>query len=97
VQNGSFRCRLEFAPLNLASGQYFVDVATSMVNIGWDHYVDSAVTFDVPYSNPGQGTWEFKQHYGFGHLALPVTNVVTSSLAELPDLLQSELLASGKS
>lgn len=68
---GRFRTVLELPPLWLASGTYTFDIATALVNISWDHYIEDAVEFDVISSNPGGLSWEFKQSMGLGALALP--------------------------
>jgi lipopolysaccharide transport system ATP-binding protein len=69
-ENGLYKCRLELEPLWLASGSYALDVATSAINVGWDHYIESALEFDVPFSNPLGRELDFKQSYGFGAIAL---------------------------
>jgi lipopolysaccharide transport system ATP-binding protein len=68
---GLFCCELALPALWLASGTYFLDVTTSIVNVSWDHYVDSAVRFEVLFSNAGGESWDFKQSSGYGCLALP--------------------------
>ena len=67
---GIYRCDLELEPLYLASGQYFLDVTTSVANSNWDHFVESALEFEVPFANPRQLSWDFRQSYGFGCIAL---------------------------
>ena len=67
---GRYRTVVEFEPLWLASGSYSFDLATSVVNLDWDHYVDSALEFEVPCSNPGAQTWDFKQSLGYGSVAV---------------------------
>ena len=57
-------------PLWLASGAYSVDAMTSVVNCKLDHFVESACEFEVPFSNPNGHSWDFKQAYGYGPLAL---------------------------
>jgi lipopolysaccharide transport system ATP-binding protein len=57
-------------PLWLASGAYSFDLTTSVVNSHWDHYVEGMLEFEVVYSNPGGQSWDFKQSFGFGALAL---------------------------
>jgi lipopolysaccharide transport system ATP-binding protein len=68
---GRYRCILDFGPLQLASGAYSIDVTTSIVNATWDHYVESAVNFVVPFCNPSELPWDFRQSYGYGALAMP--------------------------
>lgn len=69
-EKGTYVSRLELKPLWLASGRYALDVTTSVINVSWDHYVESAFEFGVPFSNPHGCQLDFKQSYGFGPLAL---------------------------
>jgi lipopolysaccharide transport system ATP-binding protein len=69
-QAGTYRVILKLEPLWLASGSYTFDVATSVVNVEWDHYVNSAVWFDVQFSNACGRPWDFKQSYGYGAVSL---------------------------
>lgn len=70
AESGSYVCRFTLEPLWLASGTYALDITTSLVNQGWDHYVEGAVAFDVITSNPLGLSWEFKRSYGYGALAM---------------------------
>ena len=67
---GVYKTRLETEPLWLASGDYSVDVATSITNSAFDHYVEDAVSFQVLSCNRGNQAWDFKQSYGMGSFAL---------------------------
>jgi lipopolysaccharide transport system ATP-binding protein len=67
---GTYLCRFRFEPLWLASGPYAIEAATSVPNVNWDHIVELALQFDVPFSNPLNCKLDFKQSYGFGPLAL---------------------------
>ncbi len=67
---GRYACRVALRPPWLASGRYAFDVTTSVVNSNWDHYVESAVEFDVLFSNPGERSWDFRQSFGYGASAL---------------------------
>jgi lipopolysaccharide transport system ATP-binding protein len=69
-KKGTYQVKLNLAPLWLASGSYGFDVATSLVNIEWDHLVESAVEFHVQFSNPLGFPGEFKQSYGYGAMPL---------------------------
>jgi lipopolysaccharide transport system ATP-binding protein len=69
-RKGNYICHLCLEPMWLASGRYGFDVATAVANIRFDHYVESAMEFDVPFSNPLGHQLDFKQSYGFGTLAL---------------------------
>jgi len=73
-QPGVYTCRLELEPLWLASGSYYVEVRTSLANICWDHCVENACRFEVPFSNPTGRELDFKQSYGHGPLAWLVTS-----------------------
>jgi lipopolysaccharide transport system ATP-binding protein len=68
---GRYRTVLELQPVWLATGAYSLDVVTSAVNVGWDHYVSEAASLDVVASNPGGRPWDFKQDFGYGAFALP--------------------------
>jgi hypothetical protein len=67
---GSYTCRLEFEPILLASGSYSIDVTTAVANVTWDHYLEAAIQFDVPFSNPLGREFDFKQSFGYGSLVL---------------------------
>src|SRR5262249_51158559 len=70
LTKGVYNCRFELEPMWLASGTYTLEVRTSAINIGWDHCVDEAIEFDVPFSNPLGREFDFKQTYGYGPIAL---------------------------
>ena len=67
---GVYRYEFSIRPLALASGGYRMDVTTCHVNVGWDHYVRSALEFEVPFSSAPGSSWDFKQSYGYGTIAL---------------------------
>jgi lipopolysaccharide transport system ATP-binding protein len=67
---GRFICRFAIKPPHLASGSYSFDLATSVANVDWDHYVSDALAFDIHASNPGGLPWDFRQQAGYGSLAL---------------------------
>jgi len=69
-KKGTYRATMQFDPLWLAAGGYGFDVATSVPNTGWDHLVESAVGFEVQFSNALGYPWDFKQSYGYGFLTL---------------------------
>jgi len=84
---GVYRCTLDFGNLLLASGAYSIDLATSIVNVEWDHRVDAAVRFEVPFSNPSGLSWNFSQSYGYGALALLVKKDITfEPLHAIPEM-----------
>ncbi len=82
---GTYACTLNLEPLLLASGSYSLDVTTSVINAGWDHYVEMATQFDVAFSNPLGFAWDFRQAYGFGSLAMVGLKAVefSASIGEL--------------
>jgi lipopolysaccharide transport system ATP-binding protein len=70
-KKGAYRATVKFDPLLLAAGNYTFDVATSEPSADrWDHRVESAVEFEVQFSNALGFPWDFKQSYGFGCLTL---------------------------
>ena len=70
---GVYVCHIELEALWLASGSYSFDLATAVINSNWDHYVESAIEFDAASCNPKGFPWDFKQHYGYGQIALICT------------------------
>lgn len=71
---GRWRCRLSLAPMHLAAGAYGFDITTAVVHHGWDHFVEDALRFERPYANPGGGSWNFQQIYGYGSIAMPFSD-----------------------
>jgi homopolymeric O-antigen transport system ATP-binding protein len=69
-KKGTYQVNLNLSPLWLASGNYWFDVATALHNVEWDHFVESAIAFDVQFSNPLGFPFDFNQSYGYGNLAL---------------------------
>jgi lipopolysaccharide transport system ATP-binding protein len=70
-KKGTYRATIKLDPLLLAAGCYAFDVATSEPSANhWDHWVESAVEFEVQFSNALGYPWDFKQSYGFGALTL---------------------------
>jgi lipopolysaccharide transport system ATP-binding protein len=67
---GTYRILLEIEPLWLASGDYSLDIATSIANSVFDHYVEQAVSFQVLSCNPGDQSQDFKQSYKLGAFAI---------------------------
>lgn len=67
---GRFLCTFSIQPPPLASGSYSFDLATSVANVDWDHYVQDALSFDVHVSNPRGLPWDFRQQAGYGCVAL---------------------------
>jgi lipopolysaccharide transport system ATP-binding protein len=70
-KEGTYRATIKLDPLWLATGYYAFDVATSIPTADlWDHCVESAVEFEVQFSNALGYSWDFKQSYGYGSLTL---------------------------
>lgn len=67
---GRFLFTLDVKLPPLASGNYSLDLLTSIVNVAWDHYVSDALRFDVHISNPLGLPWDFRQADGYGCVAL---------------------------
>jgi lipopolysaccharide transport system ATP-binding protein len=67
---GTYNICFELEPAWIASGSYYVDVTTSVINSNWDHYVDGAIAFEVTGSNRNLRGWDFKQSFGYGAFAL---------------------------
>jgi lipopolysaccharide transport system ATP-binding protein len=61
---------IEIIPLNLASGIYRIEAKTSIVNVAWDHVVESACVFEVLFSNFNNSTYDYKASFNFGNIAL---------------------------
>ena len=79
---GVYKYIIKINPINLASGNYHLDAATSFANVGWDHLVVQAVDFEINYSNPTGTVWDFKSSYGYGNIALTCKEIKN-------DLIQS--------
>jgi lipopolysaccharide transport system ATP-binding protein len=69
-KKGCYRAIISLDPLWLASGNYHFDAATSIINQNLDHTVESAIEFDVAFSNAFGHSWDFKQSYGYGTITL---------------------------
>lgn len=66
---GLYTCRLKLGRMALAGGDYSLDMATSRVNIGWDHQANDVISFAVMPTNPNGRPWEFLFSGGYGSLA----------------------------
>ncbi len=80
---GVYKYTIMINPVNLASGNYHFDAATSFVNVGWDHLVVQAVDFEINYSNPTGTAWDFKSSYGYGNTALTCSDVKTDIIQHI--------------
>jgi hypothetical protein len=80
-QRGRYRSTIDLGPIWLASGNYVCDVATSVVNTHWDHFVENAFAFDVVFSNPGGQSWDFRHSLGYGSIAMPCTRTPSFVIA----------------
>jgi len=67
---GVYKTCLETEPIWLASGDYSIDVGTSLMHGGVDHGIEQAISFHVLSCNRGNQAWDFKQSYGVGAFAL---------------------------
>jgi len=76
-----YKCLLEIAALNLASGRYFFTVKTSFINIDWDVSAERIASFQVQYSNLSNPSWNFNYEQGLGSLALSCVNQPEFSVA----------------
>jgi lipopolysaccharide transport system ATP-binding protein len=74
---GIYEFMISFDPLHIASGNYFFDFGTSVINVGWDHFIERVVEFEVVYSNPNGTSWDYKSSFGYGNFALIGKNVLT--------------------
>jgi lipopolysaccharide transport system ATP-binding protein len=84
-RKGTYLCRLDLEPMWLASGSYILDAYTALINVAWDHSVESAFEFEVPFSNPEGREFDFRQIYGFGSLALLSASPVRFQQIGLPE------------
>jgi lipopolysaccharide transport system ATP-binding protein len=69
---GWFTAVIELQPMWLASGTYSLDVATSIPNVCWDHYVADAIEFECLHQNPRGLSFDFRQDQGYGPCALVI-------------------------
>jgi lipopolysaccharide transport system ATP-binding protein len=78
---GIYKYSIQLNPLLLASGNYYFDFMTSIINVSWDHMVERALSFEVILFNPTErGAWDFKSSYGFGNFALTCNNILCESI-----------------
>jgi lipopolysaccharide transport system ATP-binding protein len=78
TRKGVYRLSMSLEPLNLAAGQYSLDVATAIVNTwSWDHYAQDALSFKVQFANPAGLPWNFRQSFGHGAIALAFAGETT--------------------
>ena len=94
-EKGTYRATISLDPLRLATGIYAFDVATSVANSHWDHLVEFAVEFEVHLSNALGYTWDFKQSYGYGALALLCRSAV-EFVSVKPETGRGAALAEGR-
>jgi homopolymeric O-antigen transport system ATP-binding protein len=78
---GRFTAVIELQPMWLASGTYFLDTATSIPNVCWDHYVANAIEFECLHQNPRGLSFDFRQDQGYGPCALPIKEPIVFSPA----------------
>jgi lipopolysaccharide transport system ATP-binding protein len=76
---GRFTAVIELQPMWLASGTYYLDVATSVPYVCWDHYLANAIEFECLYQNPGGLSFDFRQDQGFGPCVLVIKTPIVFS------------------
>jgi len=67
---GTFRIEGEFCSPPFASGEYSVEVAISIPNVGWDIRIPHATTVAIAPIHVGPLDWEHAYASGFGTLAM---------------------------
>ncbi len=83
-KRGIYRYIIQLNPLLLASGNYYFDFATSIINVSWDHYVERALNFEIPYFNSIIGSaWDFKSSLGFGNFAITCKDVQCKFIGDI--------------
>lgn len=82
---GIHEFKIKLNSLPLASGEYTFDVATSVINLSWDHYIEAAIEFEILFSNFSNNGFDFKSSYGYGNLAHFINNyeIITIESNEL--------------
>ena len=98
AQPGRYECTLSLDALQLAAGEYGIDLQTYFTNVVVDHRVDSAIRFSVDTCSPGGIAFNFRQDYGVGPLAMRLTaplDFVPVGLAGTPDDPQPALGSRG--
>jgi lipopolysaccharide transport system ATP-binding protein len=63
---GNNEVELVIPALPLARGRYFLDIGISVPKTQWLDYVESAVFFDIEFSDPGKIGYDFRAARGFG-------------------------------
>ena len=82
---GIYEYVVTFDPLHLASGNYSFDFATSIINVGWDHFVERVLEFEVVYSSFNGMPWDFKASFGYGNFAMIGNNIVTKKISNVSE------------
>lgn len=75
-EEGTYKLHIPLGRIALAAGIYRFDLYTSIVNSSWDHEVPEAVEFEVAWSSPSGGSFNFLQSSGFGNIALPAVQEI---------------------
>ena len=83
-REGSYVCQFELEPMWLASGRYSVEIKTAVTNVTFDHSVETAMEFEVPFSNPLGHEFDFKHSLGYGTLALLSSRIRFSPISIRP-------------
>lgn len=87
---GVYKYLIQLNPINLASGNYHFDAATSFANVGWDHLVVQAIDFEVNFSNPTGSVWDFKSSYGYGNTAILCENIKSDLVQKINSIEEYE-------
>jgi lipopolysaccharide transport system ATP-binding protein len=81
---GRYECIVGLEPLNLAAGNYSVDLKVGPPGIDEDHRVDNAVRFMVEFCSPNGIPYSFSQEMGEGTLALMLSEPLEFTAVPAP-------------
>lgn len=84
---GVYKYSIKINPINLASGNYHFDAATSFANVGWDHLIVQAVDFEIGFSNPTGTVWDFKSSFGYGNLAITCKEIKNDLVQDINSII----------
>ena len=63
---GDNEVELVIPALPLARGRYYLDIGISIPKMQWLDYIESAIFFDIEFSDPGKIGYDFRLARGFG-------------------------------
>ncbi|TLD69258.1 ATP-binding cassette domain-containing protein [Phragmitibacter flavus] len=72
---GTYTLQFTSEPMRLAAGEYTMDIATSITNVAWDHYLSSCIKLEIDSCVMGPTHWNFRNDLGFGQIPLLGDNV----------------------